>query len=190
MGGRFCGSLLDRFALAPRLVGVDPGLERAAQSQTPGPALPPGLLLWLELESELDPATAALGNPVRAVVARPLLDGSRVLVPQGAVAHARLVRLERESVPVAHYVVYLEIEALEWKGERMELAASMVEAGPASGLIREAKQLAPTFTRSRSRRLNILVGERRRGQGVFLWKASERRIPRGFRMRWRTEALE
>ncbi len=149
--------------------------------------LPSGLTLYLQLDSEIDPASAALGDPVRAVLYRPLLDGERLLAPQGAVVHARLVRLEAQSTPIDHFVVGIELESIELADSRAELYATMADAGPASGLIREARRLMPTFTRSRSPRLQVLVRERQRGQGVFLWKAKEKRIPRGFRMRWQTE---
>lgn len=151
-----------------------------------GPAIPPGLRVELSLDTEIDPERAALGDPIRAVLSRPLKDGETVLVPQGAVVLGRLVRLEKSEISVPHYIVGLELHTLEVNGEQIEFFATMTQAGPAAGLIREAKKLDPTFTKDRAVRFDILVRERQRGQGILHWEAKRPRIPRGLRMRWET----
>jgi hypothetical protein len=60
----------------------------------------------------------------------------------------------------------------------------MTEAGPAPGLIRQAKRLNPTFTRQRKAKMDILVREVPRGQGVLHWDAKQSRIRKALRMRW------
>lgn len=151
-------------------------------------ALPPKALIELELETEIDPRGATLGDEVRAVVARPVKEGNRVLVPAGAVALGRLVRLERQEQPVEHYLIGLEFHTLEAGNLKAEWRATMRRAGPASGLLRQAKRLDPTFDPRRKRPLlEILVNEQRRGQGILHWRAQYPVVSRGLRMEWVTE---
>jgi hypothetical protein len=65
----------------------------------------------------------------------------------------------------------------------------MADAGPASGLIRVAKKFNPTFTRQRKARMDILVREVQRGQGVLQWDAKHGRIRKALRMRWLVDDL-
>ena len=151
-------------------------------------ALPPRAVIELELETEIDPRSAALGDEVRAVVARPVKERNRVLVPAGAVALGRLVRLERQEQPVEHYLIGLEFHTLEAGDLKGELRATMRRAGPASGLIEQAKRLDPTFDPRRKRPfMQILVNEQQRGQGILHWRAKYPVVSRGLRMEWETE---
>jgi hypothetical protein len=151
-------------------------------------ALPPRLPLELMLESTIDLETAALGDEVRAALARPLLHQGQLLAPQGAAVLGRLVRLEKNAMPFPHYVVGLEFDVLESPAGRLEFAATLEDVAPGPGLIRQAKTLDPTFDRRRRvPRLEILVRERQEGRGVLHWDARQPRIRRGLRMRWRTE---
>ena len=63
----------------------------------------------------------------------------------------------------------------------------MTDVGPSPGLLRQAKRLDPTFTRQRKAKMDILVREVPRGQGVLHWDAKHGRIRKGFRMRWLVE---
>ena len=83
-----------------------------------------------------------------------------------------------------HYEIALEFHTLETSERRYECSATMTDAGPATGLIRQAKRLNPTFTRQRKAKMDILVREVPRGQGVLHWEAKHARIRKGFRMRW------
>lgn len=152
------------------------------------PALPPRAVLELELETEIDPAKAALGDPVRAVVVRPVREGGRVLVPAGAVAVGRLVRLERQEQPLEHYIIGLEFHTLETGTAQAELRATMRKAGPSAGLIEQAKRLDPTFDPRRKRPfMQILVNEQQRGQGILHWRAKYPVVAKGLRMHWEIE---
>lgn len=151
-------------------------------------ALPPKAVIELELETEIDPRSAALGDEVRAVVVRAVKEGNRVLVPAGAVALGRLVRLDRQEQPIEHYLIGLEFHTLEAGDLKTGLRATMRRAGPASGLLPQAKRLDPTFDRRRKRPfLEILVNEQRRGQGILHWRAQYPVVSRGLRMEWEIE---
>ncbi len=150
------------------------------------PSLPPLLLVEIALDSDIEPEKAAVGDSIRGVVARPIRDGERAIVPQGAVVHGRLVRLERSALPFDHYVVGLEFHTLETAGTSFDLFATMQDAGPANGILPQAKRLDPVFTRKRTARLDILVREKPRGEGVLHWDAKHIPIRRGLKMRWLT----
>ncbi|MDW8356048.1 MAG: hypothetical protein RMK57_16115, partial [Bryobacterales bacterium] len=172
--------------VAEAAVKFDAAAEAAPVARASG--LPPHLILELVLDSPVDLEAAALGDEVRAVLARPVVHQGQVLVPQGAPVLGRLVRLEQNSLPYPHYVVGLEFDILELPAGRLEFSATLEDVSPAAGLIRQAKTLDPTFDRRRRvPRLDILVRERQEGRGVLHWDAKQPRIRRGLRMRWRTE---
>ena len=141
----------------------------------------------LSLDADLPLETAGVGDPIRAVLVRPLKDGERVVAPTGAVALGNIVRLEKQGQPFDHYEIAFEFHTLESSQGRYEFSATMTDAGPATGLIRQAKRLNPTFTRQRKAKMDILVREVPRGQGVLHWDAKHGRIRKGFRMRWLVE---
>ena len=153
------------------------------------PELVSRLTMELALEGDIALATAAIGDPVRAALTRPLMNGDRLLAPEGAVVLGNIVRLDKQKQPFDRYEVALEFHTLESSPIRYELSATMVEAGPASGLIKQAKRLNPTFTRERKARMDILVREIPRGQGVLQWDAKQGRIRKGLRMRWLVDSV-
>jgi hypothetical protein len=158
--------------------------QTAPKAQTSRLPLRSGLALDLSLDSDIAPETAVVGETIRALLVRPVKDGERVVVPEGTPVVGRLVRLEKNTLPFEHYVVALQFYAIETNGARADFVATLEEAGPASGLIRQEKRLNPTFTRKRTARMEILVREQHRGEGVIHWDAKKQRIPRGLRMRW------
>jgi hypothetical protein len=154
----------------------------------PASALPGGTLLELALDASVDLARMAIGDPVRAIVSKPAKAGSeQIVAPQGIAVVGRLVRLEKETRPFPMYEVGIEMEALEMNGQAMPLSATMVEAGPAAGLLRQAKRLDPTFTKKATNSMSVLVREVQRGQGILLWDARRGPLPRGLKMKWRVE---
>lgn len=169
-----------------RFAGASAEPSPAAAKSEPG-RLPARLAMELSLDAEIAPETAVVGDAVRAVLAKPLKDGERMLAPKGSVVLGRLTRIEKETLPYPHYVVALQFHTLETEDGPLALAATMDDAGPAAGLLREARRMDPVFTRRRAARMDILVRETPRGQGVLHWEARRPRIPRGLRMRWETD---
>jgi hypothetical protein len=45
----------------------------------------------------------------------------------------------------------------------------------------------PTFSKKRSARMDILVRETPKGQGILHWDARRPQTPKGLRMKWRVE---
>ena len=154
------------------------------ESAAPPADLPSRLTMELSLDADIALDAAGVGDSIRAVLLRPLKDGERVLAPAGSVALGNIVRLEKQGQPFDHYEIAVEFHTLETGSRRYEYSATMTDAGPASGLIRQVKRLNPTFTRQRKARMDILVREVPRGQGVLHWDAKHGRIRKALRMRW------
>lgn len=164
--------------------------EEVTEVPSPKPAavaLPSQAVLELTLDAPLDPATADPGQPVRAKVSRAVTDGERVVIPQGAIVLGRVTRVEKRTVPFPLYEVGIEFQAIELIDQRLPLSATMLEAGPAAGLLRQAKRMDPTFTQRRSSHMDVLVREVQRGQGILLWEAKRGPLPAGLKMKWRIQ---
>jgi len=148
--------------------------------------LPVAQQIDLVLDSDIDLTKSAVGDAIRAVVGRAVHAETGILVPEGAVLQGRLSRLEQSGQPFDHYVVGLEFRTLDAGDRKFEFYATMQDAGPARGLLREARRMDPVFTKRRTARLDILVREKPRGEGILLWEAKNPLIHRGLKMRWLT----
>ncbi len=155
----------------------------APSSETPVPGrsikeieLPAGLSLELHLDAEVDSRTSFVGDAVTAKVARPARMDKRIVVPKGAIAAGRIVRLERRTHPYQHFVVGLKFYSLEFGATRASFRASLEDLGPTFiGFGANARTTAVTGTPALK-------------QGIFEVAARDRlQLPKGFRMLWRTE---
>lgn len=164
--------------------------ETYSEAPEPKPAglkLAAAAQIELALDEAIDLENAIVGNPVRAVLAKALKDGERVMVPEGSAVTGRLVRLEKETLPFEHYVVGFEFDGLESGGQAIRFHATLRDSDSAPGLMRQSKKMDPSFVRRRGPKIEILVGEQHRGQGVLLWDARHPQIHKGFKMRWQTD---
>lgn len=151
--------------------------------------LPGGLGLELRLETPVDSQTSFVGDPLRAVVARPVKKGGRTLIPKGAVVTGRLTRLERLSAPASHYLVGLEFYTVEFDGVRAPFRAHLEQAGTATSRL-PGGPLTLTYLPP-DRRTTLLLLEpdsRRPGAALLLARASRLQLPRGFTMLWNTRS--
>jgi hypothetical protein len=160
----------------------------AARTASGDDLLPNGTVLELALDASIDPAASKIGDPVRARMAKPAKVGERIVVPQGSVVLGHLVRLEKQTMPLPVFDIALEFDTLVIGDRNIPLAVTMDEAGPAAGLLRQAKRLDPTFTRRRTGRMDVLVREVQRGQGILLWDARRGPLPSGLKMKWRVQS--
>jgi hypothetical protein len=163
-----------------------PASKSAAGAAPAAVSIPANLLVEVALDNDIHPETAAIGDSVRAVVTKPARDETRVVIAEGAVVHGRLVRIERGNLPFDHYVVGMEFHTIELGGGKVDFFATLQDAGPASGLLRQAKRMDPVFSKKRNTRFDILVREKPRGEGVLHWDAKHAPIRRGLKMRWIT----
>jgi hypothetical protein len=87
-------------------------------------SIPPGLPFRVAFVQGIDTATAAAGDPIKAKLITPIREGSKVLVPMGVAAGARIVRIRwfygREST------LYLDVrlETVEVGGVSIPITAA------------------------------------------------------------------
>jgi hypothetical protein len=172
----FAGEQKEKPAEAP----VAEPVRRAVQ-------IPRAAVIEMELAEPIQPASAAVGQPVRVRLARAIKNGEQIVVPEGSEVAARLVRVEREDLPYPLWQVGIEIDSVRGPSEDIDLSVTLIDAGPESGLVRQSKTFMPTFTKRRATRMDILVRETPKGQGILHWDAKRPQIPKGLRMKWRTE---
>lgn len=88
--------------------------------------LPANVRLELELETPIDEESSKVGDRVSAVVRADVRWKSNVIVPKGAVASGRIIRLEKMPGEEDAHIVALQFETLEFDNKRVDLAAELV----------------------------------------------------------------
>lgn len=176
-----------RFDDAPAAPATAGGAADRSVRSSEETILPAGAELELRLDSELNPRNSGVGDRITATLLRPLKRGDTVVAPEGTMVFGRIVRLDHETVPFSMHEIGLEFNEIEIDGRTIPLVASMTDAGPAPGLIHQKKRIDPTYTRRRTARMDILVREVQRGQGILHWEDRKGVLPRGLKMKWRIE---
>jgi hypothetical protein len=183
---RFQADSKVRFDLDNEVVSTNTQPPAAPSANNEVQPLPPSLLVDLVLDSDIDPEKAAVGDSVRALVTRSIQGATGLLIPEGSVVQGHLTRLDRAGQPFDHFIVGLEFRTLQAGNQRFAFFATMQNAGPARGLLPEARRLDPVFTRRRTARMDILVREKPHGEGILHIEAKHPQVRRGLKMRWRT----
>jgi len=182
-----------QYTAQSKLVANDPPPATpvvAEEPQRSDPAeLPRGVNIDVSLDSDIDLRTAAAGDAVSALLIHPLTVDGRTLAEPGAMLRGHIVRLDRLTRPFEFYEIALQFDTLDVQGASYDVSATLGSGGPAAGLIRQQKRMDPTFTAHREARLNVLVREVQRGQGVLQWEGKRPKISKGFRMRWRLDEV-
>lgn len=162
--------------------------ERAGEPEAV--RLPAGLTLEATLDSALDPAKVAIGDPVSATLQRQVKKGTEIFAPKGAVLSGRITRFEeRASREGRFYVVGFEFHSLKAANLRAELAANLEE------VTLGARYYVP-FATDPSRGASVWtylvrdVGGTRPGESLLFVRASRGGavLPAGFRMVCQTVA--
>jgi hypothetical protein len=121
--------------------GSEPLSPALAQSIA-HPKLPDGSVVEARLLTPLNSATAHWGDPVDAIVTKPLFDGSRLIVPEGSqlkgsvlqVRPARRMSHNGQLRPVFH-----QLALPDGIQQKVEASLAGVEAGKAQGLKLDAE---------------------------------------------------
>ena len=151
--------------------------------------VPDGLALVLALTTLIDTDIAGAGDAIAARVKNAVrAPGSgAVLIPAGAVALGRIVRMEHRLVPAPHFMVSISWAEIEDHGAKAPFFARTDEA------------VDLKVVRERAQNLGIRVpvwlpppGESKRAGGWFIFPTSKKRyvVPAGYESRWRTVAPE
>jgi hypothetical protein len=113
--------------------------EQAASPQPAiqGDPLPPGLAVSLAFTAPIDPETAAAGDSIAATVTEPVMEGSKVWAPVGAVVTGRILRMEHQlaameknvRLPKA-FLLIIAFDTLEVNGASSPFYAILVRPAP------------------------------------------------------------
>ena len=156
---------------------ADSGSAAAPRAGRGRVALSIGLPVTLALESPIDTAAAAAGDPVEAKVLKPVRrPGSPdELIPAGAVAHGRIRRVEHHLLPAPYFLVAMSFNPVEIQGVVFPFVA----------------RSEPDAERTRELGVNLEMRESgvwSWGVGTFLFPTGKSRmaIPAGFESHWFT----
>ena len=143
--------------------------------------LPPGLWIETTLDRKIDSRTAAVGDPVDAIVSRNIKHGGNIVIPKGARLTGRLRRLERLSET---YAVSIVFSTLEFPGASAVFTGKLDQVG---GGVRLGDSLTvgprgETFTR----RFSQVSRDPAPMPDTFFVTGGRVQLPRGFRMVWTT----
>ena len=143
--------------------------------------IPAGLHLDLALETAVRPNSAAVGDPVTAILKRNLKLPGGGVVPKGALLHGRITMLraydfQRQS----GWAVGLLFHDMEFEKTRARLSADLTDVPTAMGMV----SMTPFSGRYRT------VQPQFEAEGSILYlRAQAGALPRGMRMFWRTTEL-
>ncbi|MGC9945425.1 MAG: hypothetical protein ABSF64_03430 [Bryobacteraceae bacterium] len=130
-------------------------------------AIPPGITIKIALRSKIDSDVWFAGDAIEGQLVKAIRTRGSILVPEGAVAHGRIVRLERQYQPSQYIALGLAFHSIEVHGSEMPLA------------------LVPVI---RSKGERILTGpiEIREGVGAYMFKSDRVALDNGFVSEWKT----
>ncbi|MEO7142184.1 MAG: hypothetical protein ABI165_01635 [Bryobacteraceae bacterium] len=158
----------------------------ALMTARPEIEVPAGQVVESELSRQIDSRTAAEGDPVHAVIARDVKRNGAIVIPKGADLTGRLIRLERMGEMFAVSIVFSDVE---FPAGRDRFSASLESLGagarPGAAMIVESNGSRPWGT-SAYRSLQPARSAPAPLPDTFYVAGGRVRLPRGFRMVWRT----
>jgi hypothetical protein len=129
--------------------------------------LPVGLDVELILAKEIDLQTAAIGDPVYARVDHDVKQKGLLVIPRGATANGRVVRLEKYD---NYSILGIEFSEIEAPGIRARMKGSLASTVGPIGPRRTTGPRTPRLP----------------GEGIIPMNNSQRHLARGCIMFWRT----
>lgn len=103
-----------RFTGQSTLVFDDPEFQNAAQAtEVQEVILPPDVEIHLKIESDIDLRSAAIGDEVLARIDRDVKIDGREVIPKGAIARGRIVRLDRHP---DYFLLGMNMTEIQWPG--------------------------------------------------------------------------
>lgn len=117
-----------KFQGESQLVFLDPdfaGLEEEAEPVREV-EIPKGIRLGMILTSEIDLRSSAIGDAAEAELDRAIERDGEVIVPKGAIASGRIVRLDRTA---GYYILGIRFTDLEWPGSHARVTPVFEQFG-------------------------------------------------------------
>lgn len=142
--------------------------------------LPAGLSLPLALDAAITPETSAVGDAITASVAEDVRQGKQILVPKGAQARGRIVRLQRDLNGTPAFIVGLHFD---------ELTAPEFTAPLQLRLERTSAPTSPPRSAYRMQGGQLVVEIPQPGPNCFLIFGNSLRLSPGFLTVWQTQTV-
>lgn len=163
---------------------AEPGLGEPAPARAVTKfELAAGLLLTLQLVTEIDSQRASVGDPITAKLEADVNRKADVVIPKGAVVRGRIRRLERSVEGSPHFVVGLEFSDLEFADKRARFFGRLESAQEIAGL---RWFLARSTGIANTSQTASFYPQEVPGVGTFFMTGDRFRLPAGMRMVWRT----
>ncbi len=160
------------------------GDPAAAATEAPKPVqiveLPMGLVLEVLLETTISSDTAAVGDPVTAVLQRASKKHGAVMIPKGAVLHGHVTMLRKQNLGRTSYVLGMEFDEIEFPGAAARVHTVLDQIAAADGRIS-----LPNTTKF-GLRMPAPELDPSLGSIVFI-RGDGFKLARGLGMVWRTE---
>ena len=145
--------------------------------------IPPGVLLHIRLETEIDSERSAVGDPIQGKLRRTVKKHGRVIAPRGALVTGRIRVLQHHTEPQEFCMIGLELSVMRFGSKRARFKTQLAEVSPIAGL-------APTRRRGRlgavGHNAGLVSDPRLPGGVVFLMRGRRFTIRPGLDMKWRT----
>jgi len=138
------------------------------------------LEIELNLESAIEGGVSAVGDEIRAVAVKNVSRKGSVVIPKGAMATGRIVKLQRRTVGGdSVWTVGVQMMRLDWADRFAELHLRLMASQP----LAQYPQLWPP----RSRIVPQEDADLDPRIGILYIRGDRGRIPAGFRTHWRTQ---
>jgi hypothetical protein len=145
--------------------------------------VPAGFLVTVRLKTPIT-EKSAVGASIEAVVAGDVKSKSGVLIPDGAVVHGRIRRLERSGQAGEYHVVGLELVDIEAGDARLRFFAELQSLDAAG-----AEWIVSGQTKTTRNATESFWVEDLPGVGAFSVKGKTFELAAGAKMVWKTRAL-
>ncbi len=141
--------------------------------------LPSGLILEADLETPISSESAAVGDPVTAMIHRPSKQHGVVMIPKGALIHGRVTLLRRQNNGRPFFVLGMDFDEVEFPGAVAKVHMVLDQIVSVNGMV--TMPGANRFgTRTQYPELDPALGS------VVFVKGDNFRLARGLGMIWRT----
>ena len=154
--------------------------------------IPPGVVLRIRLETEIDSEESAVGDPIRGKLRQAVKRDGKTIAPRGAAVTGRIRVLERHTRPQALFMVGMEFVALQFGSKRARFNAKLTEVAPITGMYSvpaggyrpQGRWNAGVFESLGHTR--VVSDPRYPGGGMIFMRGQRFRIHSGLNMVWET----
>ena len=165
-------------------------IEKVSEFQKNREILPPGLTLSLSLETPIDSDTAMIGDKLRARLEKPLTLPDNSTIPKGAVVDGYVRELERMDDASSYYQVGLEFDRIRWSDRSADFFAEAIALDPIASpdhAIHTEHRMNWWDNQAIEYRSDTFRPLPLPGVANFILDGSHVRVPKGFRMLWKTQ---